>query len=408
MFKPNQKFIDMFFEALDKGTLEQLKSNDADFLDGIDLSNPEIMDSLKALVETKRFENIDLSGIKIPHETYLLGDSPYVESWTDTVIWPNDMSVNPQQILEDAKHPTEMDALHTQGFTGKGIAIAIIDQRLYLDHPEYKDRIKHYEMVGHWPKAKDTTDYHGSLVTGCAVGKTTGTAPDADVYYIAANNWPIKEDVPYIKAIEKALNEPLKMGHRYNVIMAIKRILEINKTLPENEKIRFLSCSWGSEQDQLREQCDELFAECERNGIMVIGGFYKPNRNKTRPSTKTGKTIDAKGQDVTEKLKTDSGIPTDRKTTPYFKGGYIYKKLGGSSSTFPYIAGVFACACQGNQIFFTRPNWQDELFQILTQTSITDANGGKMINPIGIRERVTQIAREMEMNLIQQQSLQHE
>ena len=336
-------------------------------------------------------------------------DLENVQSWTDDIAWPQSIlqNINPQQILEDAKHPDEMNTLHAQGFTGKGISIAIIDQRLYLEHPEYKDRIKHYEMVGHWPKMNNTADYHGSLVTGCAVGKTTGSAPDANIFYFAANNWP-----PFGKfksAIAKLFGvKVLEQNHRVYNNMAIRQVLEFNKTLPEEQKIRFLSCSWGSRNDQFREESDMLFDECEKNGIMVIGGFYKPERNKTRASTKTGKTIRSNGQDETEKYKMYPGIPTDCKTTPYYKGGYIYKKQGGASSTYPYIAGVFACACQDNQIFFTRPNWQDELFKILEETAIIDKNGGKMINPIGIRERVTQIAREMELNLIKQKSLQNE
>ena len=102
------------------------------------------------------------------------------------------------------------------------------------------------------------------------------------------------------------------------------------------------------------------------------------------------------------------GIPTDGKTTSFWQGGYCYTRQGGSSSTFPYIAGVFACACQENQIFFTRPNWQEELTTILQDTAILTENGGKIINPIGICERVSQIAREMEINLIKQKSLQNE
>jgi len=342
---------------------------------------------------------------KIPKDL----DLTNVQSWTDDITWPQTIlqDINPQQILEYAKHQTEMDALHSQGFTGKGISIAIIDQRLYLDHPEYKDRIKHYEKVGWWPNPKESADYHGSLVMGCSVGKTTGTAPDANVFYFAANNWPPMGK--FKSAIAKLFgSKTLEQNHRVYDNMAIRRVLEINKTLPDKQKIRFLSCSWGSKNDQFREESDKLFDECEKNGIMVIGGFYKPERNKTRPSTKNGQKILSNGEDITEKYKMYPGIPTDCKTTPYFQGGYIYKRFGGASSTYPYLAGVFACACQDNQIFFTRPNWQDTLFQILEETAITDKNGSKMINPIGIRERVTQIAHEMEMNLIKQKSLQNE
>lgn len=341
---------------------------------------------------------------KIPNNL----DINTVQSWTDDVKWPETILqyCNPKEILENAKHPSEIQEVHNTGFTGKNIGIAIIDQRLYLEHPEYKNRIKHYEKVGNWPST-DMPDYHGSLVVGCAAGKTTGTAPDADIYYFAANNWPPIGKFKH--AIAKLFGkQTLEQGHRAYTNMAIRRVLETNKTLPENQKIRFLSCSWGSKSDQFREQSDKLFDECEKNGIMVIGGFYKHERNKSRCCNKSGQTILADGQDKTEQYKNLIGIPTDCKTTPYYQGGYIYKKQGGASSTYPYLAGVFACACQDNEIFFTRPNWQEDLWNILQETAIQNNNGPKMINPIGIRERVTQIAREMEINLINNKRLQNE
>ena len=130
---------------------------------------------------------------------------------------------------------------------------------------------------------------------------------------------------------------------------------------------------------------------------MVIGGYYNLQKNKTTP-------FDKRYPNPTKNI----GIPTNGKTIPYFKGGYIYKYDGGASSTYPYIAGIFACACQDNQIFFTRPNWQDELWDILRDTATESEHGGKMINPYGIRKRVTEIAHEMERDLIKQKATQHE
>lgn len=408
MMKPSQQLIDLCLTIINDDMLnkkdmrilgQQLKERGL-FYD-IDFSNAELMDTLILLIGAKRFDNIDLSDIDLPYTEYMSGDilnsQTIIESWTTNVKWPSKMSFDPKQILQESKRPSEMTLVHKQA-TGKDIGIAIIDATLNLDHPEYSDNIKYYEKVGFWPQQHKEPDYHSSLVVGCACGKTTGTAPNADLYYIAANNWPLQTGNSFAKATEKTFKEPLTQGHRYNYIIAIKRILEINKRLPENKKIRFLSCSWGSGNDQLRKECDELFAECEKNGIMVLGGFYN------LISSNTTRQFDKRFPNTTGK----TGIPTDGKTTPYYKGGYIYKRSGGASSTFPYIAGVFACACQDNQIFFTRTNWQTELYDILNDTAITAPNGGKMINPMGIRERVSEIAREMEMKLIKQSGIQHE
>lgn len=325
-------------------------------------------------------------------------DLSQIQEWTDNVKWPKSIleQTDPNKILEDAKHPTEMDSLHKRGLTGHGINIAIIDQKLYLEHPEYKDQIKHYELVGVWPEY-DHADYHGSLVTGCAVGKTTGTAPDANIYYFAANNWAPKG---------KFKIKNLQDLHRLFQNQAIERVLAINKTLPENEKIRFLSCSWGGPDDQFAEESDKLFDECKKNGIMVLGGGY--SRIGHRSCNKSGTSLKMDGTDITEKIKSRVGIPTDCKTIPYYKGGYLYHTNGGESSTFPYLAGIFACALQNNQLFFTRENWQDDLIKILAETAKTLPNGGKMINPDGIEQRVSEITREMQNNLIKQQRLQNE
>ncbi|MFQ6729946.1 MAG: S8 family serine peptidase [Alphaproteobacteria bacterium] len=354
----------------------------------------------------KKIHDCDLSDISISPEIMTgptsFEDTGIIVSWTDNVVWPTDIieKINPQQMLEKAKQPTEMKSVHSIGKTGKNIGIAIIDQRLYREHPEYADRIKHYEAVGTWPENDTTTpDYHGSLVVGCAAGKTTGTAPDADIYYFAANNWVIKN--PFLKAIE--ILKRKEIYHRKYQNMAIRRILEINKTLPENKKIRFLSCSWGRYNDLFVKESNELFAECERNGIMVLGGFYKHTLNSICRYDKRF------GVDETNPwLKNKIGIPTDGKTTPYFKGGYYYTRLGGASSTNPYLAGIFACALQDNTIFFTRPNWQDELIEIMQQTATEHPLGGKIINPSGIENRVSEIARAMEQNLLKQQASQHE
>ena len=393
LIKPTQRAIDKCLEIIKNNTLPTYE----DFVPE-DIPDNKTIEVLALLIKTQKITDLDMSEIDIPYEEYMLGElTPgKLTAWTDNVKWPKSVveTINPEKMLNDAKHPNGMNALHTNGFTGKNIGIAIIDQRLNCEHPEYADRIKHYEKVGVWPSSdKDTSDYHGSLVAGCSVGKNTGTAPDADLYYFAANNWVIQNK--FLSGAEKITGENLKPGHRKYINQAIRRVLEINKTLPENKKIRFLSCSWGSPTDQFVDETYKLFAECEREGIMVIGGaFFRNNMTDYIPCDKR---FPIKSKDAV-------GIPTNGKTTPFYKGGYYYTRDGGSSSTFPYLAGVYACACQGNELFFKRPGWQDELEEILKSTAIEHPKGGKMINPTGIRNHVCEIVKQMEMDLIKQQA----
>lgn len=396
--KPTQKAIDICLEIIKNNKMPSY-----DDFSSTDMPNQETINALLNLINSQTINNLDMSDIDIPYEELMLGElAPgQLVAWTDNVKWPQSVieTINPEKMLNDAKHPNEMDALHSRGFTGKDIGIAIIDQRLNCEHPEYAERIKYYERVGIWSNAdKNASDYHGSLVSGCAVGKNTGTAPEADLYYFAANNWVIPNK--FLSGEEKITGTPLKPGHRKYINQAIRRVLAINKTLPANKKIRFLSCSWGKKNDQFADETYKLFAECEREGIMVVGGaLFRNNGVKLIPCDKR----------FAIKTKDFIGIPTQGKTTPFYMGGYYYTRNGGTSSAIPYVVGVYACACQGNELFFTRPNWQDELEEMLKTTAIEHPVGGKMINPSGIRNRVSEIVKQMEMDLaIQKTATQHE
>lgn len=366
-----------------------------------DSANYTRVQSVPELLELGgKLRNLDLSDLDLSGYANMLDgqleqymspatakENGIILSWTDSVIWPSSdklpNGINPAQILQDAKRPFGITDAHTAGKTGRGISIAIIDQRLNRTHTEYADRIKYYDVDDGY-QDKNDIDYHGSLVAGCAVGKTTGTAPDADLYYFAA---------PMIKITDN--NE--RVITREYVNDALKKLLALNKTLPENQKIHFVSCSWGARSDLFTAETDALFRQCEADGMMILGGAYKPLP-----------TVQCDPRYPNKNKFNRVGIPTDGKTSPFWLGGYAYSRAGGSSSTFPYIAGVFASATQGNQIFFTRPNWQNELKDILVHTATESKNGGKIINPDAIVHEVTRLSREMEMNLLKQKSMQNE
>ena len=112
---------------------------------------------------------------------------------------------------------------------------------------------------------------------------------------------------------------------------------------------------------------------------MVLGGFYKHTMRNNSFDIRYG--FEGRGL----------GIPTDGKTNPYFDGGYAYERLGGASSTFPYLAGVFAMALQDNQNFTRLPHWQDQLMKIAYDTAVDS-----VVNPEGIVEEVSRIAQTLQ------------
>lgn len=78
--------------------------------------------------------------------------------------------------------------LHAQGITGENVTVAIIDQPLLLDHPEYADKIEQYHTVGLTEKDRPSS-MHGPAVTSLLAGNIIGTAPGVKLYYVAIKAW---------------------------------------------------------------------------------------------------------------------------------------------------------------------------------------------------------------------------
>jgi subtilisin family serine protease len=129
--------------------------------------------------------NCDLSQLDL-HDR--LDDLLYASFDTRTS-WPSadrmPAGFDPTHILELGKNPgLDVRSLHARGITGHGVGIAIIDQVLLVDHPEYADHLQLYEEININPTWE--ADMHGPAVASIAVGKTVGVAPEAKLYYIAS------------------------------------------------------------------------------------------------------------------------------------------------------------------------------------------------------------------------------
>jgi Subtilase family len=274
--------------------------------------------------------------------------------------WPESLpkKFNPDKIMETGKNPgLKIRKLHKKGITGKGIGIAVIDQRLLVDHVEYKDRLRLYEEI-HWPN-NTYSSMHGPAVASIAVGKTVGVAPKADLYYIA--EW-------HADTVDGKFNASY-------IADSIDRILDINKTLPKDRKIRVISISKGFDKsDQGAERLLQSIEKAKKANIFVIttslGGYNfaiagldrDPLGNPDNYSSyKTGLwwTDDFFERETArtwwnEVLK----FPMDRRTTasPTGINDYVYYTSGGLSWVVPWVAGLYALACQ------VKPDITPELF----------------------------------------------
>lgn len=328
-----------------------------------------------------------------------------IRGWTTNVIWPSPDKMpdgfNPMEIMERAKRPNT-----NAGATGRGINIAVIDNMLDTTNPEYAGQIKYFE--GAIDGQQLPPNKHASMVVGHIAGQHTGMAPDANIYFFTKRTYPDRKK--FDQEICKVLQNVIKFN---------------NEQTPEN-KIHILSCSWGARK-KYSPQVYELFDQLEASGVKIIlcgsddmTADYTMSMRDFIPCNNPNMTdvqpdVQAAGQEMLDswaiKYTPDKivGIPTNMRTTPMGADGWQYNITGGESSAAPYIAGVYAAALSGNQLFMTRPDWQSELNDILKSTATQTPDGNYMINPSGIRGRVSEIVKQMEMDLIKQRAtIQHE
>lgn len=165
--------------------------------------------------------NLDISGE--------INNLAYADFDTNT-LWPEQLpeGFEPDKLMELGKNPgLGVRSLHEKGIDGTGVSIAIIDQALLTGHEQYRENLVHYEEYNLF-KEDMSPQMHGSAVASLAVGKDIGVAPGADLYYLAVwhSNFLGQYDLTYYAD-------------------GIDRILEINRLLPINKKIRVISISHG-------------------------------------------------------------------------------------------------------------------------------------------------------------------
>ena len=401
MDKPN--LFQKFYSAIN--TMRQKISQQA----GIQYKKVASIDEIK---NEHTLDYHDLSALDLREHKDLFMYAPTesmprsgIRGWTTNVIWPSPDKMpdgfNPMEIMERAKRPNT-----NAGATGRGINIAVIDNMLDTTNPEYAGQIKYFE--GAIDGQQLPPNKHASMVVGHIVGQHTGMAPDANIYFFTKRTYPDRKKFDQERC--KVLQNVIKFN---------------NEQTPEN-KIHILSCSWGARK-KYSPQVYELFDQLEASGVKIIlcgsddmTADYTMSMRDFIPCNNPNMTdvqpdVQAAGQEMLDnwaiKYTPDKivGIPTNMRTTPMGADGWQYNITGGESSAAPYIAGVYAAALSGNQLFMTRPDWQSELNDILKSTATQTPDGNYMINPSGIRGRVSEIVKQMEMDLIKQRAtIQHE
>ena len=279
--------------------------------------------------------------------------------------WPSSLpdDFSPAKTMEIQKNPgLNIRELHKNGITGKGVGIAIIDQPLLVDHIEYKEQLKYYleRNTLSWQEAS----MHGPAVASIAVGKTVGVAPEADLYYIADDFMKIKDDYSLLAE-------------------SIQRILDINKSLSYESRIRVISISWGywgydySATDKTKgysELC-EAYARAKQEGILVLTTSLSARENleffgldKIPLSDPDDLNSYTKCLYGIEDGRYNISVPMNYRcvASPTGKNDYVTYSNGGLSWATPYIAGLYALACQ------VKPNINyEDFWKLASNTSET-------------------------------------
>ena len=271
-------------------------------------------------------------------------------------------------------------ALHQEGYTGKGINVAIIDGPLLQEHDEYSDRLVHYEEVG----VVDDYLYHGTSVASVLVGKKCGVLPEAQLHYFAVN----------LVDLENALR-------------ALERLLTYNETLPSGGKIRYvnLSTGFGGQEAAFRA----LILKAREQGILV---FTSTMPTATEPplalreaayddqqdmnnlnSIVIGEWMDAFLKEnnmsreelvqIRQEADDEKGfinvyLPCAKRyvASPEAKDKYVYELDGGLSWATPMLTGLAGMAAQINQGLAI-----DQILQLLVHSIVTNEKGLNVIDP---------------------------
>jgi hypothetical protein len=264
-------------------------------------------------------------------------------NYDSQTIWPPKdrmpPTFDPSQILELGKNPgLGVRKLHAQGITGRGIGIGIVDMTLLTRHSEYAGQNKWYEEINVW--GAPPAQMHGPAVASIAVGKTVGVAPEADLYFVGFG--------------DNLRNLPF-LPHYY--AQGVRRLLQLNRHLPKEHRIRAISLSFGPGPGLLGyESFISAIKEAEADGIFVAwcGEGRFPILGLGVPPTADRDDFQSysipgwMGRRALNGSMKGLFVPMDSRTTASPTGvkDFVFYGSGGASWTVPYAAGAYALAAQ--------------------------------------------------------------
>jgi len=306
--------------------------------------------------------------------------------------WPEKIpnGFNPDRIMELGMNPgLGIRQLHEEGVTGEGVSIAIIDQPLNIEHVEYTERIRSYELL----HSMGGASMHGAAVTSIAVGKNCGVAPGADVYYISS---------AFIRLTPVGFVTDVSI-----VADGIDRVLAINRLLPKNKKIRVVSISMGYGKSYAGKKVIAAIERAKKEGVFVITtapdynygfGFNGLGRDNSADPDSFESCLPGKFWEdslYSEYHRDDPEstllVPMDARTyaSSSSSDGYEFCSEGGLSWSAPWLAGMYALCVQVKPDI-TPEEFIEKAFETGRQTTIIhdekEYTLGTIIDPVRLIE----------------------
>ena len=310
----------------------------------------------------------------------------YTKFPIDTTKWP--IGFEPNKIMERNRNPgLNVRKLHAQGIDGTGVSMAIIDQPL-SPHDEYNNNLVHYEEFLVYKGQSGSM--HGSAVSSIAVGKTVGVAPKAKLYYFAAD----------LTDGQFQNDEVKSRTSKYNAA-ALEKIIEINKTLPENEKIVVVSVSASPSESRDSEIWANALEKAKQSGIFVTttrlkqeyglrdNGVYRfVSQDQDSFESYKQTNWQSNWNLSIEEQKNTLCFPMDHRSTaaPNAPTEYVHYANGGWSWMKPFEAGLYVLAKQA------KPSvTPEEFFKVGLETGYYSEKAKcVLVNPVELIKKLQQ------------------
>ncbi len=332
----------------------------------------------------KRYDEICFNAKLVFEENEYIKDDIDTYSFKDNQIFKGSEDLQ-SQLLESGKNPgLGINTLHEQGITGKGVNVAIIDQDIVLDHPEYAGKIvKVFDIIDKDDDNIFPPSMHAAAISSILAGETVGVAPDAKIYFAS-----------------------LPQGETNGAVFAecLNWIIEENKILSDKDKIRVVSVSFSPQNSNEDKDKYDLWEaakyEAELEGILVLDCkddrfspmFCDPldldDISKCKPgwrdliSSQVAISRPRIGVQVSNRTLAHVSLNPLINSTNKYSYDYVYYGEGGMSWGIPYVAGVLALGWQVN------PELSGNEMVSLLISNGTIISGSNMIDPVKFIESV--------------------